>query len=442
MTNTLDTEKYELNTVLDEIFLKSNASQLLQKIKVKAWDQFKTLGLPTRKLEAYRYIPLRKIFDKPYKACTHQPVIKKDAIAKHVLVECIDSCIVMVNGAYSKELSSITAIPSRVVISSLNEAMTTYGSFLTNHFTKTLKDENDAFAALNAALGSEGVFIYLPPKTVLEKPIQILHLIDTNEETILLNPRLQVFVGAQSSLECILSHTYLKDSDCLLNHVSDFAIEDDSHVRLDSVLNNVTYNVTHLEATRAILKKNCTFHCTNLSKGSLTVRNDYKMTMTGENSECALNNLWMLQEKNEHHSHVLIDHQAPNCRSRQLFKGALDDFGRSSFEGKILVRQAAQKTDAFQLNANLLLNDNCQTFSKPNLEIFADDVKASHGATFGQLNQEQLFCLRARGISELDAKNLLIFGFCKEIIDLVTIPSLRNLLMNEAKTFGNEINHA
>lgn len=133
----------------------------------------------------------------------------------------------------------------------------------------------------------------------------------------------------------------------------------------------------------------------------------------------------MLADKREAHTHIFMEHQAPHCRSFQLFKSVLNDFSRSSFEGKIMVRQAAQKTEAFQLNNNLLLSDHAHADSKPNLEIFADDVKASHGATVGQLDIDQLFYMKTRGFSDQAAKNLLIFGFCEQVVEMITLPSLR-----------------
>ncbi len=158
----------------------------------------------------------------------------------------------------------------------------------------------------------------------------------------------------------------------------------------------------------------------------MTVRTDYHVILAGENAEALLNGVWMLADKREAHIHIFIDHQAPQCRSYQLFKGVLNDFSRSSFEGKIMVRQAAQKTEAFQLNNNLLLNDHAHADSKPNLEIFADDVKASHGATVGQLDIEQLFYMKTRGFPEEEAKNLLIYGFAEQVIQMIPLESLRN----------------
>lgn len=434
MTIELTSREDEFQSLLETIYDAIDVSPLSRKIKIKAWDHFKTLGLPKRKNENFRYVPLRKLFEKQYSA-PKSFEIDKASINQHILPECQDSLIVLVNGSYSKELSNVTGLSSRIVITSLNEAVTTYGAFLTNHFTKTLKEESDAFAVLNSALNEEGVFVYLPPKTIAEKPIQILHLIDSKNKALILNPRLQVFVSSLSEAEFVITQGVISGDNCFINHVSDFAIEEDSHVRYNQVLSETPDSVWHFDATRAILKKNSTFHAFAVTKGSTTVRTDYKVTIIGENAESSLNGLWMLQGTHEFHTNVLIDHQAFGCRSRQLFKGVLDDFSKSSFEGKILVRQAAQKTDAFQLNSNLMLNDYTNAYSKPNLEIFADDVKASHGATFGQLDSEQLFCLRSRGINEIEAKNLLIFGFCKEVIDLITLPSIQKMLTEQAKQY-------
>jgi Fe-S cluster assembly protein SufD len=162
----------------------------------------------------------------------------------------------------------------------------------------------------------------------------------------------------------------------------------------------------------------------SVTDGAASVRQDFQVALKGENGEAFLNGVWMLKEKREAHVHVIVDHQAPNCHSNQMFKGVLDDNSRSSFEGKILVRSEAQKTDAYQLNNNLLLSNACLAQSKPNLEIFADDVKASHGSTVGQLNKEQLMYMRMRGIPEKEARALLVFGFMEQIIEMITIPSI------------------
>jgi Fe-S cluster assembly protein SufD len=257
----------------------------------------------------------------------------------------------------------------------------------------------------------------------------------------LIMPRLHIFAGTQSQLALFSNKAILSGQGYCVNGVVDIAIEDDAHVRYTHVDFDEPSEVFHFEALRGYLKRNSTLKTVQATDGGLSVRHDYRVALTGENAEALLNGVWMLNGKNEAHYHVLMDHQAPLCRSMQLFKGALSAVSHSSFEGKILVRQAAQKTQAFQLNNNLLLSDRATADSKPNLEIFADDVKASHGATIGQLDEEQLFYMKTRGFDSVEAKNLLVHAFCKEVIDLITLPSLLKDVTQRANRYlTNDIN--
>lgn len=406
----------------------------LQKTRAKAWEHFLTLGLPTRRTEVFNSIKLRNLFARTFSP-SQTKEINPHQISSSIFPECKESVLVFVNGHYNPTLSNTKAIPNRVVISTLVDATRTYGAFLNNHWTKSFKEEIDPFAMLNIALHRDGIFIYLPPKSMIESPIQILHVIDTAEIPMMLMPRIQVFVGAHSQLSTLSSIALISGSSYCINQITDFTVEENSHVSHTQIACNDPTEAWHFDAIRATVKRNSTFKTVNITNGCMAMRNDYRVTLTGENSEASLNGMWMLSEHREAHTHVLIEHQAPNCQSNQLFKGALNGHSHSSFEGKILVRQAAQKTNAFQRNDNLLLSDRAQADSKPNLEIFADDVKASHGATVGQLDEEQLFYMKARGFSEETAKNMLVYSFCKEVIDLVTLPSAHRLMTDQAKQY-------
>lgn len=432
MTQQFAEQELELfQTLLNNLYALNDQNDILQKVRVKAWDHFLELGLPTRRDDVYRYVRLRNYFAQPYVASSVTQV-NFDTIAKYVLPECQQSVIVFVNGHYQPSLSKLTALPKKVSVESLTSAMKTFSSFLNSQWARSLKEETDPFAVLNAALHKEGVFLYLPPKTVVEAPIQILNVIDTQSEAMLLMPRLQMFVGAQSEVSLVSTAVHLTGERYGINQVADVVIEEDAHVKLTQIACDKADDIWYFDAVRAILKRNSTFKTIAVTDGAATVRNDYRVALTGENAETSLNGVWMLNGKREAHTHVLIDHQAPNCRSNQLYKGALNDFSRSAFEGKILVRQAAQKTEAFQLNNNLLLSDRANADSKPNLEIFADDVKASHGATVGQLDKEQIFYMKTRGFSESSAKNLLVHGFCQEVIDLIPIESVQQEMRAKA----------
>lgn len=431
-------EQETFKDLLEHFRAQANAHDSLEKVRQKAWQHFLTLGLPSRKNEVYRYIKLRQLFAQPFCLPDEKMVLSED-IQSWIYPECRNSILVFVNGRFAPQLSNLSALPPKVVVSSLQEAMQTYGSFLNNYWTKSLKEEQDPFAALNGALHGEGVFLFLPPKSVIEAPIQILHVIDQDDQIQMLTPRLQMFVGPHSELRLIGTQKNLGSSAYFVNQVSEFVIDEGAHVHYTQVLCDEQPLSWHLDAVRATLKRDSTFKTVCVTAGSATVRTDYRIALTGENCEALLNGVCMLSDKRESHTHIFMEHQAPNCRSYQLFKSVLNDFSRSSFEGKIMVRQAAQKTEAFQLNNNLILNDHAHADSKPNLEIFADDVKASHGATIGQLDVDQLFYMKTRGFCDATAKNLLIYGFCEQVIEMIPVASLQEEISAKARNYLTSI---
>lgn len=405
-------------TALQELYGKVSSSQLFQKHHAKAWEHFLSLGLPTRDHELYRYVPVRHLFSQTC-ALSTPSTISLEQIVPHVLPNCQNSCLVLVNGHYQPSLSSTSALADKIVLLPLQEANRTYSALLNNQWTKSLKEEKDPFSALNAALHRDGCFIYLPPRSIVEAPIQVLNIIDAENAPLFITPRINLFAGINSSCSLVVTTAVMSGSQYCFNQAVEIAIEDNAHINLYQLARGIPESAWYFDATRATLKRNSTFKTVCITEGSASVRHDYRVALTGENAEASLNGLWNLEGKREAHTNVLIEHQAPHCRSMQLFKGVLNDLSRSSFEGKILVQQAAQKTDAFQLNNNLLLSDRAHADSKPNLEIFADDVKASHGATVGQLDREELFYMKTRGFSQEQAQKMLINSYCKEVLDLL-----------------------
>jgi Fe-S cluster assembly protein SufD len=391
--------------------------------RAKYWDLFLQIGLPHRKTESFQYLPLNQLYAGTY-AIPAQPALSFDSLTNFIYPECAESLLVFINGEFCEKFSRKAAIPSQLIISPFSQAVKTYHSFLSNRWTKSLKEEKDCFAALNGALHGEGVFIYLPPKLKINAPIQILHVIDANEDMATLSPRIQVFAGAQSEATFLSSTALLSKHPCWVNQLIDFSIEEGASIVYNSTIKNPR-NSWHFEAIRAQLKKNSQFKSVNVTTQGKISRQDYRVYLTGDNAEASLYGLCSLDERSQSHVNVHMEHQAPNCRSLQLFKGVLDGVSRSSFEGKIYVLPDAQKTDAFQLNKHLLLSEHTIANSKPNLEIFADDVKASHGSTVGQMDPEHVFYLKARGLSEKESKQLLIQGFNQEISDLLAIKTIR-----------------
>ena len=402
------------------------------KYRSKAWERFLQMGLPTRKQEVFQYVPLRRLFENEFQT-PESLNIAPALFESHVLPECRHSHIVLVNGRYDPALSDFSDLDSSAIVSTFQDAQQSFGAFLSNFWTHSIKDETDAFATLNNALHEEGVFIYLPPKCQVTVPLQIIHVVSGKQGISF--PRIQVVASKESSLSLICTTIETASGAYMVSGVVDFTLEDNAHINFVQSFPELAADSWHFNALRAKLKKHAHLHAVSFSNGARTVRNDYRVTLTGEGADASLSDLWMLSDKREAHANVLIEHQAPNCRSQQLFKGVLAGISRSSFEGKILVQRPAQKTEAYQLNNHLLLSDQANADSKPNLEIFADDVKASHGATMGQLDSEQLFYLKARGLSDSESKNLLINGFAREIIDLIKVNSLGERLLTQVRAF-------
>lgn len=364
--------------------------------KQKAWESLHTLGFPTKKWEAFQYVPLKALYE-----ATFTPLAKTD-----LTFEKKENTCVFVDGVFHTELShahNVIALP-------LSEAIRSYGMFLQKSYSLMLQDETNPFYLLNHALYEEGLFLYIPPG--IHTSIEWVFL--SSEGSHIHTPKIEVYLGKGASLSL---HSEVKGEGSYWHNESvRFSLDEGAHLTLNE-------KTTHSEegwgfhSKRIYLKRDAKFESTTFAKGAKVERHDIHAVLSGENSEVDLKGLSLLSEKREIHHHLFVKHEAPHARSNQHFKNVLNDRARSSFEGKIFVEKEAQKTEAYQLNNNLLLNAKTQAMSKPNLEILADDVKASHGATCTQPNADEMFYLKTRGLTEKEAKSHLIRGFCREIID-------------------------
>ena len=396
----------------------------LTSFRQKGAERLKEIGLPTRSHEAFRYVPLREFCLSSFKQ-PQEKKLDKTLFSSAILPECIHSHIVFVDGIFSPHLSDLSALPEKTLLTSLEDF---HGSFLQNALHRSLKEETDPFALLNLSTHPKGAFLYLPPKLNAAAPLQCLY-VATEGDSALLSPRLHLALGAHSSLRCIFT-THGIGSHCAIPTL-EISLEDGAHLDLINIIDPSA--VWHFETLRAQLKKNATLHSLSIGFGGKAVRQSYRVRLAGENSEAHLNGLFVLDDHRTAHTHAVIDHEAPHTRSLQKFKSVLNGHSQSSFEGKILVRPEAQKTEAYQLNNNLLLSQGAIANSKPNLEVFADDVKASHGATISQLDDEQLFYLNTRGIDQAMGRQLLINGFCGEMIGKIPYDSLLQKLNTSLK---------
>lgn len=396
--------------LIDASFLAQDALFLHRK---KFWELYRELGVPHVKAEAFRALPLRSI-EYPTDLATEQE-ITFDEIEPHLEKDCVGR-IVFKDGFFMPTLSEI---PPQCVLLSLGEAMKSYGLVLQNRFSRTLQEESDPFAVFNGAFHNRGAFLYVPPGICLKKPVQVLSFVSSSDW---MAPRLQLFMGANAQANVI--QTFVGTGPVC--ELFDLALDEGAKCSLvDSF--DLDERSLFFRNLRASVKKEAMWNSYSKSRGSFCLRRSIKAALLGEGAEVSLKGLDALQDKREAHTHVLVEHRSPHCSSHQHFKKALLDESRSSFEGKIFVESQAQKTEAYQLNQNLLLSDQAKAYAKPNLEIFADDVKASHGATFAQMSEEELFYLRTRGLSSLEARSLLYEAFCREIGHSIEDKQLRSV---------------
>ncbi len=368
----------------------------------RAWERFSALGLPSKEKEVYRYVRLSDLYSHSFGMADRViPSLKPE-----------EGRIVFVNGRYVEPLSTP---PSGLVALPFKAALKTYGAFLNPRTAAQIKEERDAFAALNGALAHDALFVYLPPKSASR--FEVVHLVTEHTDPVITTPRLHICAGKEAEAKCFLVHK----GPHWVNSFVDIALDERAAVTLTTVMDH-TPESWQFDAIRATLKRESRLKTYAISNGGATVRQDYHVKLLEPGAEAALYGVCHVGDRRHHHVHVLMEHVAPHCRSFQHFKNVLKGISRTSFEGKIYVHQAAQKTEAYQQNPNLILGSKAFANSKPNLEIFADDVKASHGSTVGQLDEEQLFYLKTRGVPQEVAKSLLVQGFCQEILDQIEKP--------------------
>lgn len=403
----------------------------LSSLREKAWEKFLSMGLPSKAQEAFHRVSLRDLYASFCKGAEKESAICSidftDAIASQLMPECQNSYVVFVDGVYRPDLSDISALPSGTVVLPLSQAMQRWKHFLQVNLLKSIKEEKDPFALLNLAVHPQGLFFYSAPKQCIELPIQCIQ-IATKEHMHFSAPRIQVVLSAQAQVKWI--STYLAfgqaPSHCSAPLI-DLFLDEASRFELISHLSPAASDWC-FDNIRAHLKRDAVLKAVSVIDGSKATRQNIYVQLAGEQAEADVKGLWMLRNDERVHVFAIIDHNAPNTRSMQLFKGVLLDTSLSSFEGKIIVREIAQKTEAYQLNKNLLLGRASIAHSKPNLEIFADDVKASHGSTIARPDEAHIFYLKSRGIDETQAQALLLQGFYQEILEEIPYASLRKAI--------------
>jgi Fe-S cluster assembly protein SufD len=428
MENKIDIKNYYL-TQFDEFekSLNGEKSSDFHKIRKDAISKFAELTFPTQKDEEWKYTNISSLLKHNFSPAAVKANISSETINKFLFDKMEHSLLVFVNGVFSPELSKLIDIPKGVVIGSLADALKNNNSVVKKHLGKYADDENYFFTTLSTAFTKDGAFIYVPDGKVVEDPIHIIFITKSGSEKILTQPR-NLFVAGKNSQVTIIEH-FVSDEDNVYftNTVTEIVTDENAivdHIKLQEE-SNKAFHIARMEVDQ---ERSSNFSSHLISHGAEISRNDFNARFNDEGSECMLNGLFMIGDEQLFDAHTMIDHAKPHCNSHEHYKGILQDKSKGVFNGKVMVRQDAQKTNAFQQNNTILLSDDAVMNTKPQLEIFADDVKCSHGATIGKLNDEAKFYLKSRGIGEEAATAILIHAFASDVITSIKIPALRDYL--------------
>ncbi len=395
----------------------------LHDIRNEAIKIFEEKGFPTKKEEAWKYTSLNSLLKHNYSLFPkHENAIEYKDI-KPYLIHDIDSYkIIFIDGKYSSHLSETTHDGLDVCLMSAALTKPKYRLVIENYFNKVAT--KDSLSSLNTAFSCEGAYIHIPKNKLVEKPIQIVHFSTGNEAALMLQPRNLIVVGENSHVQIIERHQSLTENPVFTNSVTEVfaakrAIVDYYKVQNDKETASLIDN-TFISQKQ---ESHCSVH--TFSFGGKLTRNNLNFFQNGERIDSTLKGVTIIGNKQHVDHNTLVHHIEPNCESHQDYKGIFGDNATGVFNGRVIVNKEAQKTNAFQANNNILVSDKASINTKPQLEIFADDVKCSHGCTIGQLDESAMFYMRSRGIPKKEAKALLMYAFSNNVLSSVKIPEIK-----------------
>jgi Fe-S cluster assembly protein SufD len=424
------TQKDILVKTYSDIFLQnrnlfdSNRPVSLREVCDQAYQDFQRLGIPTKKSERYKYTDLEPLFNNKYGFILEPDKLNIDIsqIFKCDVPQLDMQEALLINGHYYYKNEVNGYLPNNIWIGSISKALKEIPEIILKHLGKICSNE-DGLIALNTMLFRDGIFVYVPKGTEMQNPLQIINVLLSDENLFVIQRNLIVIEDNAKANIVFCDHT-LSPSKFLINSVTEIALGVGAHLDFTN-LQNEHNDAARISSTFVNQQRDSNVNTTTLTLHGGLVRNNVKVKLDGEGAYNSTNGLFLTDKSQHVDSFVYIEHAKPHCQSSQLFKGVLDDSSTGSFNGKILVAQDAQKTLAYQKSSNLLLTSDAKMNTRPQLEIYADDVKCSHGATVGQMDQEALFYMRTRGIGKEEARYLLMFAFAHEIIQNIKVDNLR-----------------
>ncbi|MDQ3586652.1 MAG: Fe-S cluster assembly protein SufD [Pyrinomonadaceae bacterium] len=410
---------------------KTDSPSWIKRLRESALERFEETGFPTVDQEDWKYTNVAPIARSDFAPASPAGVaeISGEAIRPYAYAESSQSSLVFVNGAYQSQFSTLAALPEGVVVAPLSEALTgAHEPVLREYLARAINAETDGFAALNTAFaGQHGAFIYLPTGAQVETPIHLLFLATESEQPLAVFPRVLIVAERESAATVIEDYQTTDEAAYFTNAAVEVFVKENARV-VHYKVQHESDQAFHIAATHAELERSSVYDLTTITLGARLSRHGINIKLAHEGAECWVDGLYLVGDGQHADTHSLIDHIAPHCPSHQLYKGILDGKSRAVFNGKVFVHKDARQTDAMQTNKNLLLSREARIDTKPQLEIFNDDVKCAHGATVGQLEEEELFYLASRGLHPELARNLLTYGFAEELVEKIKIESIKKQL--------------
>lgn len=396
--------------------------------KLDAFDEFYKLGFPTRRDEAWKYTNVssftRASLNPLFFPQTHLDIKKTDfRYYEHIKA----NKLVVVNGSFQKHLSEIIEESEGVSIMSISEAITSKNPVFESYFNRLAQNEKENFVALNTSMFGDGIFIHIKEGYKAKFPIFWFFISKDNSDCII-NPRNLIVLEKNAEAEIIKDHQGIAEGDYFINAVSEIYLEENAKLELTAIQNETSHGLHYVGTKEVSQKKNSYFNYTNISLSGKLIRNNVRCTLEGEDIQSNLYGLYYGKENDTIDNNYLVEHKAESCVSNQLIKGVLKDESNGIFTGKIYVHPLANKTNAYQKNNNLLLSDGATMNSRPQLEIYADDVKCSHGATNGQIDTNALYYLQSRGLKADTAHSFLQYAFLAEVIQNIKNEGIREYL--------------
>ena len=397
---------------------------------------FEDKGFPTKKDELWKYTSLEALIREDYSLFPKSEVnIELKDVKKYFLYDTDTYKVIFIDGVYSPFLSNTTHDGLDVCLMSAALSKPKYRSLINTYFNK-IAPSDESLTALNTSYAKEGAFVYIPKKTVAEKPIEIIHFSSGDQDSLWLQPRNLIVIDKNSQVQIIERHQSLKDHAVVTNSVTEIYVHEEAFVDYYKLQNDLI-TASLIDNTFIQQEKNSHASVHTFSLGGKLIRNNLRYLHKGKHILSTLKGLTILQGKQHVDHSTMVHHSQPNCESHQDYKGIFSERSEGVFNGQILVDKIAQKTNAFQQNNNVLLDDKATVNSKPQLEIFADDVKCSHGCTIGQMDEEALFYLRTRGIPKKEARALMTYAFANNVLESVQLPSLKKRINGQiAKKLG------